>query len=183
MARGRKKTAAEITNVSKSDFLKFFDDLTSALRVKASADSALQNVYKMAEHAGIDRKQLKRAYAESQKTADERDRDHEKLRLYLEWLGKPIGTQATIDLGDESEKTEPETPEDAEAAERHSRNQAFEQGVIAGKANANADSNPFIIGSAQAQDWSFGYAEGMKEGVAALAGTTRRVPRHVEASA
>ena len=98
MARGRKKadTPAMDGNVSRETFLEHYDAVTEKLRLKKEADSALANSYRAAERAGIDRKMLKRVRQEADLTAEERAIDERRRRLYLDWLGKPVGFQAEM---------------------------------------------------------------------------------------
>jgi hypothetical protein len=174
MARGRPRKEPETHgNVSQSTLLEFHDELVEAYRLKASADGALRNVYKRAEQAGLDRKTLKRAYSDAQKAENERQVDDERYRRYMAWLGVPVGTQAEMTLSDEDESQA--NGEDTEAVEQHKNNMAFEEGVSAGKAGANAASNPHPPGSEAFQAFSLGWSAGQKETVMALGGTTRRV--------
>lgn len=167
MARPKKTPPEDQGNVTRAHFLEVFDELTKALRLKASADSAVAAVYKRAEHTGIDRKQLKRAYAESLKATDEREVDDRRYRQYLEWLGKPVGFQPELPVDP------PDAAETAAVAE-HGNNQAFEAGVHAGKAGASLASAPYMVGTEEHQSYSLGWSKGQGEAVAALGGATRR---------
>lgn len=181
MARGRKPasaTAAAEThgNVTQATVLEFNDELTQLLRLKKSADSAVSNCYKRAESAGLDRKTLKRAREDSQKAENERQVDHERYVRYMGWLGVPVGTPVEPLASDETDEPEPNGAA-VEAVEKHQSNVAFEQGVHAGKAGANAASNPHQPGSEGYQAFSLGWASGQKEAVMALGGATRHAPR------
>lgn len=175
MARSKKSQPETEGNVTRAHFLEVFDELTSALRLKASADSAVASVYKRAERTGLDRKQLKRAYAESLKATDEREMDDRRYRQYLEWLGKPVGFQPDLPIDPAGREIDPEADaaEDAAVA-KHELNVAFTQGANAGKAGAAMASDPYAPGTEQHQQWSLGWSDGQKEAVQALGGVTRR---------
>lgn len=172
MARSKKIPHAPTGNVTGDTFLEFYDRLVEAVHAKDAAAMALANVYRAAERAGIDKKQLKRAYAESQKTADEREIDDGKFRQYMDWLGKPVGTQAEMFRGD-PEAAQAPSPE---ASDKHDASQAHYAGHDAGRAGANIDSNPHQPGTEAFAEWRGGWGEGQAAAVAALGGATRRVP-------
>lgn len=176
MARGRKPAAASggtetHGNISQATLLEFNDELTQLLRLKKSADSAVSNCYKRAESAGLDRKTLKRAREDSQKAENERQVDHERYVRYMAWLNVPVGTQAEMPMNGEDGAA---NGEDTEAVEKHENNDAYEAGVHAGKAGANAASNPHQPGSEPHASFSLGWSAGQKEAVMALGGATRR---------
>jgi uncharacterized protein (UPF0335 family) len=162
---------------SQAKFLEHFA-ITALLAAKRSADSNLSNAYKQAERDGIDRKILKRAFLENDKTAADRERADQTLRQYMEWLGKPLGTQAAMDFGNDNKPAAnghaEADPETAAAVASHEATQTFHHGVTAGRAGAAAASNPHQPGSEQAQQWSTGWAAGQKEAVMALGGATHR---------
>lgn len=174
-ARGRPRKEREIVNYDQPTFLKHYDDITEKLRLKASADSALSTAYKAAERAGVDRKDLKRARGESEKTADERQRDADKLRQHMEWLGKPLGHQAGMDLAPQepTPNGHDEHPGLAVAVEKHQNTEAFESGVSAGKAGSALAACPFEPGSEQYQSYSSGWSEGQRLAIESLGGATR----------
>lgn len=167
---------------SRATFLEHVDNIVDKLAVKRSADSALATAYKAAEKDGLDRKDLKFAIAEGGLSSDERELRHRRRMQYLEFLGKPVGTQTdmfTEEAADQSAgEGDPEAAaEDEAAVARHELNVAFNQGSIAGKAGAQAASNPYQPGSEQAQSWSTGWSAGQKEFVTStLGGATRRAP-------
>lgn len=167
---------AEGGNVTRKTLLEFNDALTVALREKATADSAVANVYKRAETAGLDRKTFKKAHADALKAANERQVDHERYCLYMRMLGVPVGEGDAEADGDKAGADQTEAGE-AEAVAQHEANKAFEEGVYAGKAGANmAASNSYQPGSAEHQSFSLGWFSGQKEAVEALGGATRRRP-------
>ena len=164
MARGRpRKEHPTTSNVTPATILGFADELTTALRVKRSADSAVANVYKRAESAGLDRKTLKRAHTDAQKAENERLVDEQRYRRYMAALGCPVDDVAN--------------GEDAEAAEKHQNNEAFESGIAAGAAGSPITNCPFDPGTESYQSYSLGWSQGQKQAVEALGGATRRAPQ------
>lgn len=179
MARGRKAAATpgpdHNQGPSRSSFLEHYDNLVEKLAAKLSADSAVANAYKAAERDGIDRKMLKRVLAENKKTAAELEIYDAKHRRYREWLGKPVGTQAAMDLSNDNKPaTNGHGPEATAAVEKHEATETFRAGTEAGKAGAAIASNPYPPGSERAQQWSTGWSAGQKEAVHALGGATHR---------
>lgn len=167
MARGRKPVEQPPQiNVTQDVFLEFYDELTEKLRLKKSADSAVASVYKRAEAAGIDRKTLKRAYADSLLTDSERQRAEEIHRQYMIWLGKPVGFQGAMDLGQPAANGHDASP----AVEKHQMNVAYVEGHNSGKAGHPVTNCKYDPGTEQHQQWSLGWAAGQKDAVAALGG-------------
>lgn len=174
MARGRKKqdTPAMDGNVSRATFLEHYDTITEKLRVKKEADSALATAYKSAERNGIDRKALKRAREMADLTAEERSIADRRLRLYAEWLGKPLGFQAEMPV--EPAAANGHAPAPDEASQKHENNEAYEWGVSAGKAGAAIESivSRYQPGSEEHQQASLGWSQGQKIAVESLGGAT-----------
>lgn len=158
--RKAKDTPTMDGNVSRQTFLEHYDVITEKLRVKKEADSALATAYKAAERNGLSRKELKRARDTADLTAEERTINDRRYRLYLDWLGKPIGTQATAD------------PAETEAVQKHENNEAYEWGISAGKAGAALESMPYTPGTEEYQSAASGWAIGQKQAVEALGGAT-----------
>jgi ribosome modulation factor len=170
MGKGRKKadSPAMDGNVSRETFLEHYDAITEKLRLKKEADSALATAYKSAERNGIDRKALKRAREMADLTAEERSIADRRLRLYSEWLGKPLGFQAEMPM----ETAAPAANGHDAAGEKHASNEAYEWGVSAGKAGAADGSCPYPAGSEEMQSWKNGWIAGQKIAVESLGGAT-----------
>ena len=169
--RRRAETPEMDGNVGRATFLECFDDVKEKLRLKKEADSALANSYKRAENAGIDRKILKKALHDAELSAEERVINDRRYRLYLDWLGKPLGTQA--DIFETETAAEPvanghDTAAEAEAVAKHQNNEAYEAGVAAGKAGADMASCPYQPGTEEHQVFSTGWSAGQAAAVAAL---------------
>jgi len=156
--------------------LEYNDMLTTALRVKASADSAVAAVYKRAESAGLDRKTLKRAHNDALKAANERQTDEERYRLYMRWLSAPVDPDETVsdDPEDATEAGEAGNGADAEVIQKHENNVAFEEGVAAGTAGSPMSNCGYDVASEEYQSYSLGWSQGQKAAVEALGGATRR---------
>lgn len=172
MARGKKREIPNVDgNVQKETFLEMYDLITEKLRLKKEADSALATAYKAAERNGIDRKALKRAREAADLTAEERAIADRRHRLYLEWLGKPLGFQAEmpVEPAPANGHAEPD-----EAGQRHASNEAYEWGVSAGKAGAAIESitSRYQPGSEEFQSASAGWAAGQKIAVESLGGAS-----------
>ena len=159
-------------NVTRQTFLEHHDIIVEKLRLKKEADSALGDAYKAAERDGIDKKELKRAIADGNLSSDELAARDRKYALYREWLDKPVGFQAEMDVA-ASPAANGHDATEAEAVTKHENNKAFEAGVTAGKAGADLASCPFDPGSEEYQSFSLGWSQGQKAAVEALGGTTR----------
>lgn len=168
--RKAKDTPAMDGNVSRQTFLEHYDVITEKLRVKKEADSALATAYKAAERNGLSRKELKRARDTADLTAEERTINDRRYRLYLDWLGKPIGTQADAEPTANGHATA--DPAETEAVQKHENNEAYEWGISAGKAGAALESMPYTPGTEEYQSAASGWAIGQKQAVEALGGAT-----------
>ena len=173
MARGRKaaETPAADGNVKRETFLEFYDLVTEKLRLKKEADSALATAYKAAERNGIDRKMLKQVRQEADLTAEERAINERRRRLYLDWLGKPVGFQAEMPVEPAAANGHAEPDE---AGQKHASNEAYEWGVSAGQAGAAIDSitSRYEPGSEEYQAASSGWAHGQKLAVELIRGAS-----------
>lgn len=175
MARGRKAAAATPQvdgNVTREAFLSAYDVVTEKLRLKKEADSALANAYRAAERAGVDRKMLKAVRAEADLSAEERAINDRRRRLYLQWLNKPIGTQAEMPLPDAAGEANGHAEPPDEADQAHARTEAYEWGVSAGKGGAADSSCPYQPGSSEMQEWKSGWIEGQRVAVESLGGAS-----------
>lgn len=173
MAKSSTRRASTVSstmgNLTQAVFLQHHDDVIEKLRLKKEADSALSNAYKAAGRNGVDIKELKRAIAMSALSAEERAMSDAKQRRYLEWLGRPIGTQATMFTEDDPQPNGHDR-ETAEAVHQHEQSEAYEAGVAAGKAGAAIESITSLYqpGTEEFQSASQGWAEGQRLAVAAL---------------
>jgi uncharacterized protein (UPF0335 family) len=90
---------AHQTNITQSTFLAFIEELDNADQMVAEAVGNRKDVYKRAEGAGLKKKALIQARKVAEQSGDLRDEHDRDFRLYMLWLGKPIGYQSDwIDL-------------------------------------------------------------------------------------
>ncbi|HVB15559.1 MAG TPA: hypothetical protein VNF04_03415 [Stellaceae bacterium] len=175
-----------------------YDDAVDAKAVLDSARGKYQAVIKRAGNLGINAAALKRAIAEAARDRDKREIDDRDFRRYMAWLSMPLGSQGDFfteaggdpeangqdETGDPPDPTEAgaeASGEDGEDEERpsdprrHAFRVAYRDGVTAGRAGSNPDSNPHAPGSEEAQNWRSGWSEGQSEKVhAEIAPTARR---------
>lgn len=156
-------------------FLKHHRDIQSAQREKNEAGTALAREKKAAKSGGIDLK----AYKWIEQLRDlETEEQAILLRHLIDYatiLQMPIGTQ--FSLMDAPQAPPPAKPLrgaaklKAEAAqaqlEAAAREEAAERGLRAGRDGAEAESNPYKLGSETYVAWSKGHADGLQEAVTA----------------
>jgi hypothetical protein len=144
------------SNVTKATFLEFYDKFVAATIEAARTNAGLKAVKKAAKAAGIDVKELATAYKLSQQDRDTRDAAFDTRRRYMDWLGRPLGTQGEFDLSTGSG----DSPEDQAAAERHAIAEAYESGYVSGKLGAGSAFCPFDAGTEAHQQYMLGVKVG-----------------------
>lgn len=169
MARGRKKqpdkideAMASITpNLTKETFTEHFiklkaakGEVKEAASALADARAVLKGGYKRAEADGIDPKDMKWALEQDALDNDLRESSHRRRMTYMEFLGKPLGTQVSFDFaGAPGKGEEPENqPETMTELQRH---RIIDAGKSAG--GMRADSNPWVPGTYAHSLWAEGW--------------------------
>jgi hypothetical protein len=142
-------------------FLKHDAEIRTAKREMEDKAAELARVKKAAKKDAISPVAYKMMETLRKLEDDERPVVVRLLNAYCEWVGMPIGTQASL-------MDAPKVPKPKPAAKaEHNTWAAGEAGLLAGREGDPASDNPHRYGTEQHVAWSKKHSEGLAERVAA----------------
>jgi len=154
---------SDVTNVSQATVLEFVVEYEAAERaiseaasVKSAAVSVRKRLRKRIETAGITLAQFERARADAAKPPELREREDREHRQLLEFMLKPPGFQASMDIA-------PDASAAVKALNTAELKRIDGDGFDAGKAGHPRDGNPHEPGSEGYQRWDTAYMRARAE--------------------
>jgi len=183
MPRGRPpKPKPDASKLTQDQLNEVYEEAIGLKSRMDTARSVYQNCFKRAETLGINRAALSRVIREAARDRDKREIDHQDFVRYMQWIGKPVGTQLAMDLGeptsptaanvgresvqDKLRETLPQEEREAEdAAARAAAGPSTEPGV--------AEAEDVLFGAdAEEQEGSAAFKEGVYAGKLGVPATT-----------
>lgn len=144
-------------NVPAAVFLKHYRSIRNCKTEHKETGAAVARAKKAAKNAGIDLAALSWLEKLTDLDTDEAEMQLRHLTTYAQWLSLPIGMQLNM-FG----QPEPATV-DAKTAAEHREWQAGEDGLMAGRAGHERDTNLKDPGSAEHAAWDLGWRHGHED--------------------
>jgi hypothetical protein len=141
-------------NVPPDVFLRHYREIRDLKDAQADAAAAVARAKKSAKGAGIDLDALKMLEKLASLDTDEAEMQLQHLQIYAKWIDLPVGMQGDF-FG------QPEAVS-AEAAQEQREWAAGDEGLQAGRAGHERDTNPHTAGSAEHVAWDKAWAKGNK---------------------